>query len=255
MNAMTLIARKEAGELLKSPRGLGWLLAMAASLSAFCLLLVSDVELSLLDNAQVVYDMSAMVTALGALIAIVLGVDSLAGERERGSLTPLLLIPTPRGAVLLGKIGGLVAVWVVMFILSLPYLWAVGSTGQNLADGMAVLALLGSPVVLGFGFFAMGLGARVGSLRGALLTGLIVLLVAASPLLIGPSLRQTAVGKFFDAVNPFAVAVNAYDAVIIDSASLVSQWGALLVILIWLALAAWFAHAAFQRLIREGGGL
>lgn len=255
MNAIMLIARKEAGELLKSTRGLAWLLAMAAALSAFCLLLVSDTELSLLDNAQVVYDMTGIVTALGALIATVVGVDSLAGEKERGSLTPLILTPVSRDGILLGKIGGMVVVWGVMFVLSVPYLWAVGSTGQNLGNGITVLALLGSPVVLGFSFLAMGLGSRLDSARGALLTGLIILLVAASPLLIGPGLRQSAVGQAFDAVNPLAAAVNAYDAVIIDSMSVLSQWDKLLLTLAWLALAGWFARSSFRRLIEEGGGL
>lgn len=255
MNAVMLIAKKEAGELLRSSRGLVWLLAVAVALSAFCLLLVSDTELSLLDNAQVVYDMAGMVTALGALLGVVVGVDAVAGERERGSLTSLLLTPVSPETILLGKLGGVVIVWAVIFVLALPYLWAVGSTGQNLVDGTVILALLGSPVVLGFGFMALGLGARLGSVRGGLLTGLIVLLVAASPFLIGPSLRQSAVGVAFDAVNPFAAAVNAYDAVIIDSATLVSQWGKALTTLGWLASTGWFARDGFRKLLHEGGGL
>ena len=57
LNAIGLIARKEAGEIIVSPRGRGWLLAMVGALSGFSLLLVGSTELSLLDNAQVVYDM------------------------------------------------------------------------------------------------------------------------------------------------------------------------------------------------------
>lgn len=255
MNAATLIARKEAGTLLRSPRGLAWLVAMAVALSVFCLLLVSDTELSLLDNAQVVYDMAGLITALGALLAVILGVDALAGERDRGSLPPLLLTPAPPDSILLGKLGGIITVWVVMFLVALPYLWAVGSTGQNLMAGIVILGLFGSPVVIGFGCLALGLGARLDSARGGLLTGLILLLLAASPLLFGPSLRQTAIGSAFDAINPFAAAVNAYDAVIIDSATVASQWGKALLVLAWLGIFLLFARSAFQRLLRNGGGL
>src|ERR1700680_5215158 len=111
MSPAILIARKEAGELLLSQRGLAWLMAMAIALSGFALLLVSNTELSLLDNAQVVYDMVGIVGALGALLAIVLGVDATGGERERGSLVPLLLVPASRGGVLLGKLGGIAGAW------------------------------------------------------------------------------------------------------------------------------------------------
>jgi ABC-type Na+ efflux pump permease subunit len=247
MSPATLITRKEAGDLLLSLRGLAWLLAVAIVLSAFGLLLVSNTELSLLDNAQVVYDMVAIVTALGSLLALVIGIDTVAGERERGSLVPLLLTPVSRDAILTGKLGGIAIVWAVMYALALPYLWAVGSTGQNLALGMFILALLGTPVVLGFGFLGMALGAGLGSTRSALLAGLIALLLSASPVLLGPSLRQAAIGQVFDAINPFSAAVNAYDAVIIDSQAIVGQASHLAVALVWLGLTLWLSRASFQR--------
>jgi ABC-type transport system involved in multi-copper enzyme maturation permease subunit len=250
MNPTYLIARKEAGELLLSLRGLAWLMALAIALSAFGVLLVSNTELSLLDNAQVVYDMVGIVTALGCLLALVVGIDTVAGERERGSLVPLLLTPASRDAILAGKMGGVAIAWAVMYVLAVPYLWAVGSTGQNLAAGLLMLALLGSPVVLGFGFFGMGLGARLDSARTALLSGLITLLVCASPLLLGPSLRQSTIGRAFDAVNPFSAAINAYDAVIIDSQSIFAQWQPASVAFIWLVLTLWLARSGLRRIGR-----
>ena len=248
MSPATLLARKEAGELLLSPRGLGWLLAVAALLSGFALLLIGSKELSLLDNAQVVYDMLGIVTALGALLAVAAGTDAIAGERERGSLLPVLLAPVSRTGLLLGKIGGQAAAWAVMLAIALPYLWAVGSTGQNLLGGSIALLVLGTPVVLGFGFLALGLGARLGSARGTLMLCLVALLLSASPLLLGPSLRQSAVGLAFDAVNPFSAALNAYDAVAIDGQGAVAQARHGLVALVWLGSTAAFAAMGVRQL-------
>jgi ABC-type transport system involved in multi-copper enzyme maturation permease subunit len=248
MNAVGLLARKEAGELLLSSRGLGWLLAVSVVLSGFGLLLIGSQELSLLDNAQVVYDMLGIVTGLGALLAVAAGADAIAGERERGSLLPLLLAPIPRGGLLLGKIAGQAAAWAVMLVLAMPYLWAVGSTGQNMIGGGIALVLLGTPVALGFGFLALGLGARLGSSRGTLMPCLILLLLSASPLLLGPSLRQSAIGVAFDTVNPFSAALNAYDAVVIDGQGAASQVWHGLVALIWLAGTAAFAGVGIHRL-------
>jgi ABC-type transport system involved in multi-copper enzyme maturation permease subunit len=247
MTRALLIARKEAGELVLSQRGLAWLTAMAVVLSVFGLLLVSNTELSLLDNAQVVYDMVATVTALGALLALIVGIDTIGGERERGSLVPLLLTPASRGEILLGKLGGVAIAWIAMLVLAIPYVWAIGSTGQNLVDAIVALLLLGTPVVLGFGFFGMALGATLSAVRGALIVGLIVLMLAASPLVIGASLRQSAIGQVFDAFNPFSAAVNAYDAVIIDSQTIAAQWHLLAVALIWLAVTLLAARTRFRR--------
>ena len=248
MSPTALIARKEAGSLLLSVRGLAWLLTLCAAMSVFALLLIGNTELGLFDNAQVVYDMAGIVIALGGLLAVVIGVDSVAGERERGSLVPLLLAPIPRHAILFGKIGGQAIAWAVMFALSLPYLWAVGSTGQNLGDGVLGVALLGSAVVLGFGLLGMGVAARMRSAVGSLLIGLIVLVVSASPLLLGPSLRQSALGRMFDAVNPFSGALNALDAMIIDSQTLFQQPGHVAVVFAWLGLMLLFAWRGFRRL-------
>jgi ABC-2 type transport system permease protein len=250
MNAAPLIARKEAGEILLGTRGLAWLLAVAVVLSGFGLLLLGSQELSLLDDAQVVDDMAGIVTALGALLAIVVGVDAIAGERERGSLVPLLVAPVSRSGILAGKLAAAAAAWAATYALAIPYLWAVGSTGQNLAAGLLCLALLGTPVVLGFGFFGLGIGARLASVRGALLAGLITLLLAASPVLIGPSLRQSAIGRAFDTVNPFSAAVNSYDAVLIDSQSITAQWLHFAVAVVWAFAMAAYARAAFRTAAR-----
>jgi ABC-type transport system involved in multi-copper enzyme maturation permease subunit len=244
MNRVSHIAQKELAALLQNQRGLAWLLAFSGVLSAFALLLISNKELSLLDNAQVVYMMAGTVTAAGAVIAVILGADAFAGERERGTLVPLLTAPISTDELLLGKALGLIGAWGMMYVLALPYMWAVGAGGQNLAQAIVYLALFGTPVVLGFGYLAMALSARSGSVIASLLSGLIVLLFSASPLLIGPGLRDTAVGKMLDALNPFAGALNTYDSAIVDSDPFATQLSRLVVVFVWLALA--FAAARFM---------
>jgi ABC-type transport system involved in multi-copper enzyme maturation permease subunit len=247
MNSITLIARKERSALLHDQRGLAWLLAFSAVLSGFALLLVSNQELSLLDNAQVVYMMAGTVTAAGAAIALILGADAYAGERERGTLVPLLTAPLTPGVLLAGKALGLCSAWGIMYLLALPYLWAAGAGGQNLIQAILYLALFGTPVVLGFGYLAMALSARTGSVVTSLLTGITVLLFAASPLLIGPGFRASVVGRALDAINPFAGALNTYDAVMIDSEPFTGQLARLALVLIWLALTFFAARQAARR--------
>jgi ABC-type transport system involved in multi-copper enzyme maturation permease subunit len=247
MNATTQIARKERQALLRDQRGLAWLLAFCAALSAYALLLVSNTELSLLDDAQVVTMLAGTVTAAGAVIAAILGADAFAGERERGTLVPLLTAPISTSELLMGKALGLVSAWGVMYGLALPYLWAVGAGGQNLLQAVCYLALFGTPVVLGFGYLAMALSARSGSVLTALLTSLIVLLFSASPLLVGPGLRNGVVGRALDAVNPFAGALNTFDAVIIDSDPFATQLPRLALVSVWLALTFLAARSAARR--------
>jgi ABC-type transport system involved in multi-copper enzyme maturation permease subunit len=236
MRTYWTIARKESQQMLRSQRGLLWLLAFSGLLSAFSLLLVSNTELSLLDNAQVVYMMAGTVLTAGALLTAILGSDAYAGEKERGTLVPLLCAPVPPDGLLAGKALGMLAAWGVMFVVATPYLWAVGTSGQNLGAALFYLALFGTPVVLGFGYLAMALSARTGSVMASLLATITLLMLTASPLLIGPGLRGSVIGRALDAVNPFAGALNTFDSVIIDSDPFSSQTVRLVLVMAWLVL-------------------
>lgn len=235
MKKVFLIAKKENGQVFRSRRGLSWLLVYSGLLSAFSLLLVSNTELSLLDNAQVVYMMAGTVMAAGAVVSAIFGSDAFAGERERSTLVPLLCAPVRRNELLTGKALGLLLTWGAMYIAALPYLWAVGSRGQNLLPALLSLALFGTPVVLGFGYLAMAMSARTGSVMTSLLSTITLVMLAASPLLIGPGLRNTVIGRSLDAVNPFAGAINTFDRVIIDSEPFGGQMGRLILVVAWLA--------------------
>ncbi|MDY6823262.1 MAG: ABC transporter [Thermodesulfobacteriota bacterium] len=239
MNTTWIIARKESAQMLRSQRGMVWLLTFSGLLSAFSLLLVSNTELSLLDNAQVVYMMAGTVMAAGALLAAILGSDAYAGEKERGTLVPLLCAPIAPNALL--------AAWGVMFMTCVPYLWAVGASGQNLGPALFYLALFGTPVVLGFGYLTMALSARTGSVMTSLLTTVTLLMLSASPLLIGPGLRGTVVGRALDAVNPFAGALNTFDSVIIDSEPFSVQTARLFLVAAWLGLCLLVARRSAGR--------
>jgi hypothetical protein len=243
-----IIAGKESGELLLSKHGLLWLLVISLVLSGFTLLLISNTELGLLDNAQVVYDMVGLAISLGALLTLVVGADAIGGEHERGSLVPLLLAPLPASALLLGKLGGQLIAWAAMLGIALPYLWAVGSTGQNLVAGMACLIVLGTPVVLTFGCLGVALGSRLLSARSALTIGLVLLILTASPTIIGPGLRRTGIGVAFDCVNPFSMVLNAVDGVVIDSEPLFAQTVPFAVALAWMLIALWYARRSILRL-------
>jgi ABC-type Na+ efflux pump permease subunit len=239
---------KEIQEDFRSARGAFFLVVAALVLSVFAVLLVSNTELSLLDNAQAVYMMAGIVIALAALVAVLRGSDGFAGERDRQTLEPLLLAPINGSGLAAAKLCGILVSWLTLFILAIPYLWAVGSTGQNLFAAILYLFLAGTLIVLVFGGAALALSARMKTFKGVLSLGLTVLLLLGSPVLLGPSLRQSAVGRVLDLVNPFAAALNTLDSVIIDSQGLSWQLLRLAVMGSYGLAVLWWLYAATRRL-------
>jgi ABC-type transport system involved in multi-copper enzyme maturation permease subunit len=248
MSSLLPLIKREFREDWLATRGPVFLATATLVLSAFAVLLVSNTELSLLDNAQAVYMMAGIVITLAALVAVIRGCDGFAGERERETLEPLLLAPITGHRLAVAKLCGLLLSWSILFILALPYLWAVGSAGQNLLPATQYLFLTGTLMVLLFGGVALTLSAKMKSFKGVLSLGLTMLLLLASPVVLGPSLRQSAVGRLLDLINPMAGALNILDSVIIDSQGLAWQ-GTRLTIMICYALAVlWSLRAATRRI-------
>lgn len=223
MSVLATIAKKECREDVFTVRGMGLYLAAALVLSGFGLLLVGNTELSLLDNAQAVYMMAGIILALAGLIAVVRGSDGFAGERDRETLEAVLVSPVSGEDLAFGKLAALMLSWLLLYLLALPYIWAVGSSGQNLTAALLYLFISGTILMTIFGSLVLSLSARVRSFKGAMSTGLILFLFATAPVALGPSLRQSFIGRILDWLNPFAIAMNMLDAVIIDSQTALGQ--------------------------------
>lgn len=247
MNTLIALIKKETLEDFLAARGAFSLLVASVVLSAFSLLLVSNTELSLLDNAQAVYLMAGIILALASLVAIIRGSDGFAGERDRETLETLMLTPMTGQGLAVAKLVGIFFSWLILLVLSVPYLWAVGSAGQNLWPAIEYLSITGTLLALSFGSLALALSAKMKTFRSVLSIGLTLLLFSGSPVLLGPSLRQSAVGQMIDLVNPFADALNTLDSVVIDSQGISFQLVRLTIMICSSLAVLWFLHTATKR--------
>ena len=75
-----------------------------------------------------------------------------------------------------------------------------------------------------------------------------MLILTASPTIIGPGLRRTGIGVAFDCVNPFSMVLNAVDGVVIDSEPLFAQTVPFAVALAWMLIALWYTRRSILRL-------
>jgi ABC-type transport system involved in multi-copper enzyme maturation permease subunit len=181
------------------------------------------------------------------LIAVIRGSDGFAGERERETLETLLITPVSPAEVAIAKLMGLIFSWLVLFVISIPYLWAVGSTGQNLISALQYLFISGSLLVVIFGGFTLAISARMRTFKGTMSIGLTAFLLSGSPILLGPSLRQSTVGRFIDLLNPFANALNMLDSVIVDSLGVLFQITPLVILISYTVAAMWILSMTTRR--------
>jgi Cu-processing system permease protein len=150
------IAAKEARDRIRNR----WVLVVAAVFTVFALVIayfgsagqgavgVRSIEVTLAS-------LVSLVIYLIPLIALILGFDTIVGERERGSLNLLLSMPVTRGEVLVGKYLGLAAA------LTLSTVGGFGLVAVVLAAELDLTALgpfavfLASSVLLGLSFLSL----------------------------------------------------------------------------------------------------
>ncbi|MDC8786553.1 ABC transporter permease [Roseateles koreensis] len=130
-----------------------------------------------------------MAVLYGALTA---ALDSTAGERERGSLEPLLMNPVPSFALVLGKWGAVACLGLCMALLSslsfVPAQWLLKSDSLQAMfqfGGREVLAfiLLQLPLAAGASALLMALAIRTRSIKEAQASStLVITLMALAPM-------------------------------------------------------------------------
>lgn len=242
------VMRKEIRESMVTPKGFLWYVMTSVILSVLSYLFLTNSELSLLDQGQMVYMLMNLVTALGIIAGIVWGADSIAGEIERSTLETLLLSPVDKTQIAAGKLGAILSNWLIILAVSIPYLVVVGGRGHNLPVGIAYLGILGTLVTIVFSAFSMGVSAGTGSVKNSLIISFLVFLPAASPIFLSSALRGTWFGAIFDLVNPFACAINTFDSVVVDGQGFSYQMGRIAVVCGYTILSLWFLGRSMSRL-------
>lgn len=182
MPAVLTLATKEVREGIRNR----WVLATTLLLAALALTLAllgsaptGTLGASRLDVVTV--SLASLTIFLVPLIALLLSHDAIAGEAERGTLLLLLAYPVGRGAVILGKFLGQLAI--LALATTVGYGTAALAVGWNLglAAWTAFAAMVGASILLGAVFLALGLLAstlvRQRSTAGGIAIGLWLLFV------------------------------------------------------------------------------
>jgi ABC-2 type transport system permease protein len=246
-----VIAGRLWQELAFSPKGLLWLPACSAVLSVLVYLFLTNADLSLLDQKTMMFMTAQAVLVLGLLAVTVTAVDIMAGERERGTLEPLLAAPVSPEQLLGGYLAGALAPWGAAAAIGLPYLGIVSAGNGGFLLGTAYLLGTGSLLALGAAAWAVGLSSRTPSLRTGLQLALVVYAGLAVPALLSPALRTSWVGRAYDAVNPVASVMNTLDSVIIDEQGFGLQRLRLLTLLLFATTGLFFAWRRLASLSLE----
>ncbi|MEW6030930.1 MAG: ABC transporter permease subunit [Chloroflexota bacterium] len=204
--AWWLVFKRELSDLWIGGKAFNMILIYAILLGVMVYVYSFNTELSLIPPKEAVYEMLKNAMAFCMFVGLVIGADTLSGERERATLESLLLTPTSRRQIVIGKFLAGISSWPPAFIIVLPFLNVLSQGDEVLGPAILWGALTGTVLVLAYTALGMLVSFWSNSNKVSYFVslGIFVLLLVPAEL---PGKSAGAAGQFLQWINPLA-AVN-----------------------------------------------
>ena len=121
MPAWWIVFTNELADLWIGGKGLILVTLYAIILGVQAYADATNSELSMIPAKELVYETLKTAIAVGSFIGLIIGADSISGERERATLEGLLLTPTSRRQLVLGKFLAALSVWPATLVITVPF--------------------------------------------------------------------------------------------------------------------------------------
>jgi ABC-2 type transport system permease protein len=249
----THIWKKEIQGELYTWKSMLWLLISSLLFSVTCYLLLTNKELSLLDQTELLWLLGKVIIGVGLLVVTVDASSIITTEFEKETAESIFLSPVSLTDFILGKLLAALTLWFAIFVVSIPYI-IVASAGSNLAiPFIAYTALLGTLGVLGFVLLVFAISLFFRSSKNTLTTGLIILLGLSIPAVFSSTLKNDIVSQIISRANPIDNIFSSLDNVLVDyKTSLLENWQFVLPLAVFCLLALALLAFAMRQFQRQG---
>jgi ABC-2 type transport system permease protein len=150
MPAWWIILKTELAELWIGGKALYLILAYSILLGIETFVLATNFELSLFTPPEMIFETLKSSIQVSLLIGLIIGSDSISGERERATFEGLLLTPASRRQIVLGKFLASLSAWPVALCISVPFMFLLSQGDAVLGPALVWGALIGILVVPAF---------------------------------------------------------------------------------------------------------
>ena len=201
--AWWLVFTHELSDLWVGGKALILILIYTIVLAVMVYVYSFNTELSLIPPKESVYEMLKNAMAVSMFVGLVIGADTLSGERERNTFESLLLTPISRRQIILGKFLAAISFWPVAYAIAIPFMNVLSQGDAVLVP--AILWGLGTGTISVFAFTALGMLVSFWSSSNKVSyfasLGVYVLLLVPAEL---PGTSSGAAGQFLQWINPMA---------------------------------------------------
>ena len=201
-NAWWVVFVTELGSLWIGGKALYLILAYSVFLGFQAYAQLRTSESDFLPPKEMVFASLQVVFYVGGLIGMIIGADSISGERERGTLEALLATTASRRQIVLGKFLAALSPWPVALLISIPLLNMLSQGDPVFGQSLYWGGIVGSLLAIGFTGLGMLVSFWSNSNKASFFMSLGIYLVVLLPTTWPSRAVRGFVGKLFQRLNP-----------------------------------------------------
>jgi ABC-2 type transport system permease protein len=204
---------------------------------------------------EMVYLLIETCIAASVFMGVILGADTISGERERGTLEAILVTPASRRQFILGKFLAAGSVWPAALGVTIPFVAFVADGVDGFVNGMKWGTLLGTVTVAGFTGLGMLVSFWSNSNRTSLFASLVTYFCFVLPTLFPWETQVGTFGIIMRRLNPMESNRHLLDKTIVSVFPLGAYWRWLMspVLLAVIVLGLLFLHASRNLRLEAAG--
>ncbi len=168
-------------------------------------------------SKEMVYFTIENAIAYGLFMGVILGADTISGERERATLEALLLTPTSRRQIVLGKFLAASSPWAVALAMTVPYVVALSQGDEGLGPALLWGAIMGSMLATAFAALGMLVSFWCNSNRSSLFVSLVTYFAFLMPTFLPGGAQAGKFGRFLKRLNPIESNGHFLEKVIVNN--------------------------------------
>jgi ABC-2 type transport system permease protein len=146
--AWWLVFKREMADLWIGGKALNLILIYSVVLGVMVYVFSFNSELSLIPPKEAVYEMLKNAMGISLFITLIIGADSLSGERDRATLESMLLTPSSRRQIISGKFLAGMSPWPIAYVIAIPYMYVLSQGDEILVPAIIWGAITGSLLVM-----------------------------------------------------------------------------------------------------------
>lgn len=225
--AWWIILSRELADLWLGGKALYLIMAFSILLGIETFVLATNFELSLFTPPEMVFETLKSALQVSLLIGLIIGADSISGERERATLEGILLTPASRRQIIFGKFLAALSAWPVALVITVPFLLLLSQGSGVLGPAVLWGLVVGAMLVPAFTAIGTIVSLWCNSNKTSFFIGLGIFLVfILMGQVLGPA-RTGLWGQLLQWLNPIPAGFDFLSRIIIDRGTFADSWRSL----------------------------